>query len=111
MSQPAEALIDTDILSALMRQHARVMARAHTYLATHHHLTFSLVTRYEILRGLYAKRAMAQLAAFDRLCIVSAVLPLTETIVVRAAKIYADLHQLGALIGDGDIMIAATAIE
>jgi len=74
-------------------------------------LAFSIITRYEVLRGLHAKRATAQLAAFDRLCSVSTILPLTDAIVVRAAMIYADLHQRGALIGDADILIAATGLE
>jgi len=52
-----------------------------------------------------------QLAAFDQLCSASTILPLTDTIVVRAATIYADLHQRGTLIGDADILIAATGIE
>src|ERR1044072_1148484 len=109
--QPAAALLDTDILSALMRQHPNATGRARAYLAVHHRLTFSIVTRYEILRGLYAKNATAQLAAFDRLCSASTVLPLTEQIVIRAAMIYADLQRRGTLIGDGDIFIAATALE
>lgn len=52
-----------------------------------------------------------QLTAFDRLCSVSAVLPLTDAIVIRAATIYADLYQRGALISDADILIAATGFE
>jgi tRNA(fMet)-specific endonuclease VapC len=39
------------------------------------------------------------------------VLPLTEPIAVRAAAIYADLQLRGELIGDADILIAATALE
>lgn len=70
-----------------------------------------MITRYEILRGLHAKNATAQLAAFDRLCSVSTILPLTDATVIRAATIYADLYQRGALIGDADILIAATGLE
>jgi tRNA(fMet)-specific endonuclease VapC len=105
------ALLDTDILSAVMRQQPISMPRARAYLAAHHRLTFSIITRYEILRGLHAKNATAQLTAFARLCSASTVLPLTDEIVVRAAAIYADLHQHGALISDADILIAATALE
>ena len=112
MSQPiVPALLDTDILSALMRRHPAASTHARAYLAVHHRLTFSIITRYEILRGLYAKNATAQLAAFDRLCRVSTILPLTDAIVIRAATIYADLHQRGVLIGDADILIAATGLE
>jgi len=69
------------------------------------------MTRYEILRGLHARTATAQLAAFDQLCSISSILPLTDSIVARAAIIYGDLYRRGALIGDADILIAATALE
>jgi len=51
------------------------------------------------------------LAAFELLCDVSRIVPLTDAIVMRAATIYADLHQRGTLIGDADILIAATGLE
>jgi len=104
-------LLDTDILSAVMRQQPAAMSRARAYLAEQPHLSFSIITRYEILRGLYAKNATTQLTAFDRLCHASMIVPLTDAIVVRAAMIYADLYQHGALIGDADILIAATGLE
>ncbi len=63
------------------------------------------------MRGLKAKNAVAQLARFEVLCTSTQILPLTDTIIVRAADIYADLHQRGEIIGDADILIAATAIE
>ncbi len=112
MSQPVRAaILDTDILSAIMRQHPAAQARARSYLAVHRHLTFSIITRYEILRGLHARHATAQLMAFDQLCQASTILPLTDAIIVRASMLYADLQQRGALIGDADILIAATSIE
>jgi tRNA(fMet)-specific endonuclease VapC len=109
MAQP-QALLDTDILSAVMRGNPRVVSRARAYLAEHGVLTFSIITRYEILRGLKAKGATAQLEAFDRFCQTCLVLPLTDTVVVRAADIYAALRQRGEPIGDADILIAATAL-
>ncbi len=65
----------------------------------------------DITEVVHAKNATAQLAAFDRLCSVSIILPLTDAIVIRAATIYANLHQRGVLIGDADILIAATGLE
>jgi tRNA(fMet)-specific endonuclease VapC len=73
--------------------------------------TEHLVTRFEVLRGLKAKRATAQLAAFDSFCRNNEVLPITDAVIVRAADMYADLHVRGQLIPDADILIAATAIE
>jgi tRNA(fMet)-specific endonuclease VapC len=108
---PSTTLLDTDTLSAVMRRQPIAVAHAKTYLAAHERFTFALITRYEILRGLYAKRAISQLVRFETLCAVSNVLPLNDAVAVRAATIYADLHQRGELIGDADILIAATALE
>ena len=107
---PPQALVDTDTLSAVMRKHPMAVARAQAYLALHRQFTFSIITRYEVLRGLKAKGAKAQQAAFDRFCAANEILPLTDEIIVRAAEIYADLHQRGALISDADILIAASAL-
>jgi tRNA(fMet)-specific endonuclease VapC len=107
----APGLLDTDVLSAIMRRHPKAIARAQAYLANHGRLSLSIITRYEILRGLYAKRAAAQIVAFDRFCSASHVLTLSEPIIVRAAEIYGNLHQQGSLIGDADILIAASALE
>ncbi len=111
MTAPPPVLLDTDILSAVMRKDPTAMGHARSYLASYNRLTFSLITRYEVLRGLLAKQAAAQLLAFNRFCQVSDILLLTDSIVVRAAEIYADLQQRGQLIGDADILIAATALE
>lgn len=107
----AKALLDTDTLSAIMRQHPAAIARARIYLDEHRRFAFSLITRYEILRGLLTKGAIRQRADFEKLCDVSEVLPVDERIISRAAEIYADLYNRGQLIGDADILIAATALE
>ena len=106
-----KTLLDTDVLSGLMRKTPAALNRARTYLVDRQQLTISLVTRFEILRGLKAKRAAAQLTAFDSFCTNNEVLPVSDQIIVRAADIYADLHIRGQLISDADILIAATALE
>lgn len=103
-------LLDTDILSAVMRSEPQAAARARAYLLEHGRFTFSVITRYEVLRGLLVKGAARQQLAFERLCASSTVLPLTDEIVRQAAAVYAALHSRGALIGDADILIAATAL-
>lgn len=104
------ALLDTDILSALMRGIPSVVAKARAYLAEQERLRFSVITRYEILRGLKAKDASTQIDAFARFCETSDVLPLTDEIVDVAADTYARLYAAGRLVGDADILIAATAL-
>ena len=37
-------------------------------------------------------------------------LPITDRVIERAAELYADLYKRGQLIGDADILIAATAL-
>ncbi len=104
-------LLDTDILSLLLRKQPIVISRALQYLSTHPKYTFSIITRYEVLRGLKAKNAVKQLAAFDLFCQNSEILPITEGVISHASDIYASLHQRGQLIGDADLLIAATAIN
>ena len=106
-----KTLLDTDVLSGLMRKTPTALNRARTYLADHRQLTICLITRFEVLRGLKAKQATAQLAAFDSFCRNNEVLAISDAVIVGAADIYADLHVRGQLIPDADILIAATAIE
>ena len=110
MPQPV-VLLDTDILSELLKQHPLVLQRVRTYLAEHERLAFSIITRYELLRGLKAKQARVQEAAFALLCQASLIFPLTDQVVDRAATLYGDLHRQGALLPDADLLIAATALE
>jgi tRNA(fMet)-specific endonuclease VapC len=52
-------------------------------------LSFSIITRYEILRGLKAKGAVKQLVTFDRFCDANIILPLTDEVIIKASNIYA----------------------
>ena len=88
-----------------------IQDNARRYLTLFRHFTFSIITRYEILRGLKARRATRQLARFEQRCQHSQVLPLTDDIIVQAADLYASLYQEGQLISDADILIAATALK
>ena len=58
-----------------------------------------------------AKGATGQHRAFERFCGSSEVLAITPPIIERAAEIYANLYRRGLLIGDADILIAATALS
>ena len=47
-----KAVLDTDTLSAIMRRESAAISNAQAYLSSHSQLSVSIVTRYEILRGL-----------------------------------------------------------
>lgn len=105
------SLLDTDTLSAIMRRRqVSVLDRARGYLSQFGTFTFSLITRYEILRGLKAKQADKQLKAFNLECRASEILPISDDVVVQAANLYASLRSQGKLISDADLLIASTAM-
>ncbi|HEV7518276.1 MAG TPA: type II toxin-antitoxin system VapC family toxin [Thermoanaerobaculia bacterium] len=105
------ALLDSDMLSEIMKgRDPRVLHHAREYLQEHRVFQFSIVTRYEVLRGLQAKDATRQIAAFLARCRASVVYPLTEEVVDLAAEIYGSLRKRGQLISDGDLLIASTAL-
>jgi tRNA(fMet)-specific endonuclease VapC len=107
---PRKALLDTDILLSIMQQNPSVLSKAKVYIEEHGRFTFSVITRYEISRGLKAIGASKRAGAFDRFCSGSELLPLDEGIAARAADVYAELKVKGELIGDADILIAASAL-
>jgi len=106
----AEFILDTDILSLLMRKNAAVLAKASVYVSEHRQFTISIITRYEILRGLKAKDAGKQAERFEDFCGRNRILLIDDTVIIQAADIYADLYKHGELIADADILIAASAL-
>ncbi len=57
-----------------------------------------------------AKGATQQVTRFEEFCVKNEILAITDGVIVQAAEIYADLYRRGELIGDADILIAATAV-
>ena len=106
----ARFLLDTDTVSLLLRNQPKVLAQARHYISIYGPLHISIITRYEVLKGLKFKGALAQLARFDQFCNSNDVLPLTDAIINHAADIHADLRKRGVPIGDPDVLIAGTAI-
>lgn len=106
-----QLLLDTDTISLFLRNQPKVMDNANNYLKFHKGFTFSIITHFEILRGLKAKNAQRQIRNFGLICSRSKELNLTGEIINRASGVYADLYKRGQLIGDADILIAATALE
>ena len=111
MSIMSKVLLDTDTLSLYMKHYPKVVAIAQNYLQQYNFFTFSIITRFEILRGMKASEATTQLKSFNLLCRQNEIIGIDDKIIVRAADIYADLYKRGLLILDADILIAATALE
>lgn len=105
------SLLDTDTLSEIMRgRDSNIVQKAREYLRTHGQFRISIITRYEILRGLKAKQASRQITLFEERCRKSILYPLIDTIIIKASDIYAYLYNQGLLISDADILIASTAL-
>jgi tRNA(fMet)-specific endonuclease VapC len=105
------SLLDTDTLSEIMRgRDSNIVQKAREYLITRGQFRISIITRYEILRGLKAKQASRQITLFEERCKKSILYPLIDDIIVKASDIYAYLYNQGLLISDADILIASTAL-
>jgi len=104
------AILDSDVVSGLMRKRPLLVANAGEYLKSHPNFTISIMSRFEVLRGLKVRNSLMQAEQFEGFCAVCDILPITEEVVVRAADMYASLYKIGRLIGDADILIAATAL-
>lgn len=104
------AIIDTDTTSYFFRNNANVVDKLDEYLQAHGFVYLSVVTYYEVLNGLYFKDAKNQMAQFEKFVKLNQVLPLTNEIAKKSAKIYADLRKKGQTVGHNDVLIAGTAI-
>ena len=106
-----KALIDTNIISAFMRGNPSVIQKTEKYLHFHNTLSVSVITYYEIIRGLKALSNINKLNAFKKFMSSCEILDLDSLTAEKAAEIYDVLKKKGALVEDADILIAATAIK
>lgn len=105
-----KTLFDSTILIELIRNNPDIVAFIDRYLDVHGELTFSAITKYEILRGFEVLQAEKKIMRFLAFCDDHQVLPITNEVILRGASIYGNLHRKGNLIGDADVLIGATAI-
>ena len=89
---------------------ANIEQKAGDYLKAQGQFRISIITWYEILRGLKAKQAYRQIALFEERCRKTVVYPLIDDIIVKASDVYAYLYNQGFLISDADILIASTGL-
>lgn len=105
-------IFDTDVLSYYLKGNKKIIRYFQKYWTKEPFLTFSIITFYEIYRGLLAIKAMGKLKRFLELIKDNK----TRVILIDmksgevAAKIYAGLRSKGQLIPDADIISAAIAM-
>ena len=108
----APTQLDTDILSEFLKQmSASVLANVTNYLQLFSALTFSAITRYEIMRGFKELQSASRIAGFEQFCSHCAILPITDEIFDRAADLWVLARRGGHPCNDADLFIAATALE
>jgi tRNA(fMet)-specific endonuclease VapC len=107
------SLLDTNTVSDIIRPPAKrspvVTAHASAYLQAHGRFSFSELSCYEILRGLRKKGATGQLAHFARFRQPADQKPISMEILDSAASLWVESQRIGRIVGDCDLIIAATA--
>lgn len=108
----AEALLDTDILSEILKaKDGNVLSRARSYLSEHGRFAISVITVTEIVRGFYQVQAPEKAEEFlEKLSGVD-VLPVDLETSSLAGRLDGELVSKGLKIGVADVLIAATALH
>src|SRR4030065_2346233 len=106
-----KALLDTNIITAFLKDNPTVVERVKQYTDEHGSLTISIISYYEILRGLKGLGNKKKLQAFNRVINDCEVEELGRPVVEKAADIYVNLKNQGKLVEDADILVAATAMD
>ena len=109
MNEPL-SLIDTDVLSYILKRREPFYQRSREYLTHYTRLTISCLTYYECLRGYKAVGATTRLQVFQELLRITDVLYLDQDVLEKSAEIYGVLKPKGELPGEFDVMIGATAL-
>lgn len=105
-----KSILDTNILTAFLKDNPKVINKVGRYLDEHEELSISVVTYYEILRGLKELKNKRKLKLFHEMMEKTEIIVLTVEIGEKAADIYLELKKRGKLIEDADILIAASAM-
>ncbi|QYX30256.1 type II toxin-antitoxin system VapC family toxin [Sphaerospermopsis torques-reginae] len=104
-------LLDTNIVSASLKQNLQVALKITEMRRRGELIAISGITYYEVQRGLLRSNATKKLALFAQFCQDYPVLFLDDLrIFQKASEIHADLTNKGKIIQDADILIGATAI-
>ena len=102
--------LDTNIITAFLKNDLRVVQRVSEYLEFFDKLTINIISYYEILRGLKDLGNEERVNRFEDFIQENELISIRKETVEKAAEIYAYLKKEGNLIEDADILMAATAI-
>lgn len=104
-------LLDINVISYLIKKNAKAKAKFWRLKFKEQDIFISVISYYEVKRGLLYANATRQMANFKKFCQEVTVLFLDDLeIIETAAAIHADLRGKGTPLEDADILIAATAI-
>jgi len=103
-------LIDTDVLSYILKRLEPAYQHSCQYLKKYKKFTISCLTYYECFRGYKAVNAAKRMKVFKEFLDLTEVLYLDQGILDKAGEIYSVLKNDGKLIGEFDVLIGATAI-
>ncbi len=106
-----EVLVDSDILSFFFKGHPQVVENVGRYLKKRYDLRISVLSYYEIRRGLEAIGSAARIKTFDRWVAMNRVIPLDTPVAEVASRLHASLKTKGCPVGEADLLIAATALH
>lgn len=104
------SLIDTDILSYILKRREPAYSRSQAYLRDYQKFAISSLTYYECLRGYKAVGATRRLQVFYEFLELIEMIELDQQIFEQAADIYATLRPKGIFPGEFDALIGATAL-
>ena len=102
--------LDTNIITAFLKNDLRVVERVSNYLEFFDKLTINIISYYEILRGLKDLGNQEKLRSFENFIQENELVLIRKDTAEKAAEIYAYLKKDGNLIEDADILMAAIAI-
>ena len=102
--------LDTNIITAFLKNDLRVVQRVSDYLELFEKLTINIISYYEILRGLKDLGNEEKLKWFECFIQENELVSIKKDTVDKAAEIYVYLKKEGNLIEDADILMASTAV-
>ncbi len=105
------SLLDTDILSELLKQHDPAIRQgAEIYFEQHDQIALSTLTCYQILRWLRQPPKEKRLRQFDQIVTEQIVLDVDLAVLDRAADLWIEARATGRPREDVDLIIASTAL-